>query len=135
MTRTLLKTSDFMTMLAAGVEQKLYNGQFNLWACGKFGVIGILARLVEQVIYENALMANYMPADQREAKNQVIVFVFNLIYSAVMEKKSNSMWQALRGVNSDLLGQWAANSLFATDYVIFELPAPAPVAPAAAAGP
>ena len=50
------------------------------------------------------------------------MFVLNYLYSTAFDKKANHLKKSLQGVNADLLGQYATDTLIG-DVILINLPA------------
>ena len=125
--RAVLTLSDLGTCFASAIEQKLYLNHVNILTCGRHTMLGMVSRMVEQLLAEQMVgsTGRFFNNDYRAGKNQLIVFVFNYIYSTTFDKKTNHLTRGLQGVNADLLGQWCTD-MFYGDMTLINMPSSKP---------
>ena len=110
---------DFFTPLAVMVDQAIYTGKVDLMTASRFTLVGVVSRIAESAFRKNVYDSDMI---SNQTKNQMIVFMLNYIVSKGFDgRKVNHAACALRGVNADLMGKWASDSLI-EDKALFSLP-------------
>ena len=114
-----LTVADVTTMLTAMLEQKLYTNRADPMLAFRFMLVGIVSRIVETILQKNIPSDIYGP--NKQYKNQVVVFVLNVLVSMMADKRTSHLMVGMKGVNADLLAKWVTD-MVTTDSVMFSLP-------------
>ena len=113
-----LMVSDMVTMLTAMLEQKMYTNRADPMLAFRFTLVGLVSRIVEAVMQKN-LPSGY--GDPHQSKNQIVVFIMNVLVSMMADKRASHLGMGMKGVNADLLAKWITDIVM-TDSVLFSFP-------------